>query len=139
MESLILLLSLIIFTLGCQDPASHADIVQKDTVQYTRNSSIEAGSEFEIKIDRDKLKEESDCQFKDGTHPASVKYYNPRTKHTATYELIVHVRQCNVVQIDFPNGGWLDENHIPATPIGQDGCATLTDDKGRKWNTYLHR
>jgi len=139
MRTLTLLFIATSFTICCREPAAPIENIQPDSAPYTPNSSNEAGGAFEVKVDRKELAEESACQFKDGRYPASVKYFNPKTEHAKTHELFVRVRQCKVVQIDFPNGGWLDENHIPATPITKEGGASLTDDKGRIWQVQINK
>ena len=77
------------------------------------------------------------CGVDDGTHKARVEYYNPFTGHNAYYTLKVQVENCKVKQINFPNGGWLDESHIPPTALNQDGRATLEDDKGRIYDVDI--
>ena len=136
----ILILLLITTGLGirCREPSNNIDPVRQDTIQYQSKPSDEFGREIVIKIDKKEETEETSCEFKDGMHAATVNYYNPKTGHTAKYELEVHVEDCQVVQIDFPNGGWLDKDHIPATEINEAGDAALKDDKGRTWKIHLH-
>lgn len=52
--------------------------------------------------------EDSDCKYGDGTYSASVDYYNSETGYSATYNLEVEVQDCQIVQINFPNDGYLD-------------------------------
>jgi hypothetical protein len=61
----------------------------------------------------------SSCQFEDGTYSANVDYNNPETGYSATYTLDVEVQDCQLIQINFPNDGYLDEDHI--------SMATLTN------------
>jgi uncharacterized protein with FMN-binding domain len=102
----------------------------------TSNSSL-SSNEKEIKVVKEKSVETS-CGYKDGTYSATVDYCNPKTAHTAKYELEIHVKDCKIVQIDFPNGGWLDEDHISQTQINRNREAVLKDDKGRLWKIHLH-
>lgn len=138
MRMLILILIITGLSIGCQEPSNNIDPVHQDTIQYQSKPSTEIGNDIEVRIDTEKKPEEKTCGFTDGTHTAAVDYYNPKTKHTAKYDLQVHVKDCKVVQIDFPNGGWLDEDHIPATEINEAGDAALKDDKGRAWKIHLH-
>lgn len=123
---------------ACREPADKAVKIGPDTIEYKSSPSGEAGQKVDITIpppkDRGKA---TNCEFKDGTHPATVEYYNPRTGHTAKYELKVQVEGCQVIQINFPNGGWLDEDHIPRTSINSNGEAVLEDDKGRRWEIHF--
>jgi hypothetical protein len=138
MRILILLLMTAGLAIGCREPSNNIGTVLHDTTQYEPKASTEIGYDIEIKIDKKEETEETGCEFEDGTHAATVNYYNPQTGHTAKYELEVQVEDCKVVQIDFPNGGWLDEDHIPATEINDTGDAALKDDKGRDWKIHLH-
>lgn len=138
MRILTLLLITTWLALGCGESSNSSTAVELDTAQYAPNISTETGNEIEVRIDTKEEAKKTGCNFKDGTHSATVDYYNPQTGHTAKYELEVHVEDCKVVQIDFPNGGWLDEDHIPATEINEAGDAALKDDKGRAWKIRLH-
>lgn len=139
MRILILLLITASLIIGCRNPSNNIEPVHQDTTPYEQKPSAEIGHDIEIKVDEEKDTEKASCTFKDGTHAATVNYHNPTTDHTATYnDLQVHVKDCKIVQIDFPNGGWLDESHIPATRINDNGEATLKDDKGRTWKIHLH-
>ena len=80
-----------------------------------------------------------DCGFEDGDYEAVVKYYNPKTSHTAKYTLTVEVENCEVTIIHFPKGGWLDETHIEPAKLDENGNATVKDDKGRKWFIHIDK
>jgi hypothetical protein len=102
-------------------------------------------SEDEINSDNYSTKEKSededrqtnDCSFEDGTHSASVDYYNPNTGHSATYTLEVEVEDCEVTTIHFPNGGWLDDSHISPAELNEDGDAELEDEQGRTFSVHI--
>ncbi len=81
--------------------------------------------------------EESGCKFRDGTHSATVDYFNPETGYRKTYTLDVEVDNCEVVQIDFPKGGWLDEDHISAEELDSDGSCSITGDEGRTYDIQI--
>jgi hypothetical protein len=129
MRILILLLITIWLTLGCREPSNSSFVVPNDATPYNPNTPSA--------IEKERA-DETNCDFENGTHSATVDYYNPKTRHTAIYELKVHVKDCKIVQIDFPNGGWLDEDHIPQTQINRNREAMLTDDKGRQWKIHLY-
>src|SRR5579863_5995240 len=82
-------------------------------------------------------KERGDCGLSDGEHEADVDYTNPNTNYTKEYTLNIQVQNCQVVEIDFPKGGWLDMHHIDPTEIDENGDASLTDDKGREWTIHF--
>lgn len=114
---------------GCREQSNSHSLISQDTAQYKTNTPS---------VTVPKEAGETNCDFKDGIHSATVDYFNPKTKHTAKYELNVHVKDCQIVQIDFPNGGKLDESHISQKPINGNREAELQDDKGRQWKIHLH-
>ncbi|HWB27684.1 MAG TPA: hypothetical protein VG738_19545 [Chitinophagaceae bacterium] len=81
----------------------------------------------------------SGCGFADDTYSATVGYYNPHTGFDNTYTLDVEVEDCQVVQIDFPNGGYLDGDHIDPTDIDDNGDADVSDDKGREFHVHIDK
>jgi len=85
----------------------------------------------------DDADDKSTCGIDDGIHSATVDYYNPTTGYRATYTLDVEVDDCQVVKIDFTNGGYLDGDHIDPTDIDEDGEASVEDDKGRSFEVHI--
>jgi hypothetical protein len=131
MRKLILFLLTTWLIFGCKEPSKRSSVTSQDTAQHKTNT------ENELNIAKEVVGE-TNCGFKDGTHSAAVDYFNPKTNHTAKYDLKVHVKDCKIIQIDFPNGGWLDEDHIPQTQINENKEAVLKDDKGRQWKVHLN-
>lgn len=70
-------------------------------------------------------------------HTAIVNYYNPTTDYSAEYTLEVEVEDCYVIKIEFPKGGWLDEDHIDPGEMDEDGHVSITDDTDRAWEIQL--
>ncbi len=81
--------------------------------------------------------EDSGCKYDDGTYSASVDYYNPVTEYSATYNLDVEVQDCQIVQINFPNDGYLDYDHITYADIDENGEATVFGEDGKTYNIRL--
>jgi hypothetical protein len=79
----------------------------------------------------------SDCKFEDGTYSATVDYNNPQTGYSTTYTLDVEVQDCQVVQINFPNDGYLDEDHISYADIDEDGNATVDGEDGKTYEIQI--
>ena len=79
----------------------------------------------------------ADCKFDDGTYSATVDYYNPETGYSQTYTLDVEVEGCEVVQIDFPNGGWLDSDHITPAELDEDGNCTVDGEDGKTYEIQI--
>jgi len=80
-----------------------------------------------------KYLDSNDCSFEDGTHSATVDYTNDETGYSQTYTLDVEVENCEVVQINFPNGGWLDSDHITPSEIDEDGSCTIEGEEGKTY------
>ena len=123
------ILIVIAFAMGCNDTPTTDSVPDK-----TENNSS-TNTDYAPKIDPDKKTEanpgripvpyisenskrsrvsrnDNSCRFDDETYSATVEYSNPTTGYTATYDLDVLVENCQIVEIDFPKGGWLDEDHI---------------------------
>jgi len=77
------------------------------------------------------------CKFEDGTYSATVVYNNPETGYSATYTLDVEVQDCQIVQINFPNDGYLDEDHISYADIDEDGNATVDGEDGKTYEIQI--
>jgi hypothetical protein len=68
--------------------------------------------------------------YADGTYCASVTYNNPNTGTENTYTLEVEVSGNQVTQINWNNGGWLDEDHFTPEELDVDGKCSFSSDKG---------
>jgi hypothetical protein len=77
------------------------------------------------------------CKYDDGTYSATVDYNNPETGYSATYTLDVEVQDCQVVQINFPNDGYLDEDHISYADIDEDGNASVDGEEGKTYEIQI--
>lgn len=75
--------------------------------------------------------------IEDGTYSADVDYYNPDTGYSATYTLDVEVQDGCVTTIYFPNDGYLDDSHIDATELDDDGNCVIYDDDGREFSIHI--
>jgi len=106
------------------------------TSSYDRSSS-DYSDEEENNDETDDYISSSDCKFEDGTYSATVDYYNPETGYSQTYTLDVEVEGCEVVQIDFPNGGWLDSDHITPAELDEDGNCTVDGEDGKTYEIQI--
>lgn len=125
--TILIILSLIIISCSNQankknEPNSSNDH-QKSS---TKNSSS-----------NDDENDENSCKLTDGTYSATVDYNNPETGYSQTYTLEVDVEDCQVVQINFPKGGWLDEDHIDAAEIDEDGNASVSGENGKTYEVHI--
>jgi len=117
---------------------------QKEEPRATQNDKQEGYSEKENSDDEEGTENQNEensgdsgCKFDDGTHSATVDYYNSETGHSATYTLDVEVQDCQVVQINFPSGGYLDEDHITAAELDADGHATVEGEDGKTYEVQI--
>lgn len=94
-------------------------------------------SEDSYRDDDYESEESNRCGYDDGTYSASVDYYNPETGYSQTYTLDVEVQDCQVVQINFPSGGWLDEDHISPGDLDEYGNATVDGEDGKTYEVSL--
>jgi len=95
-------------------------------------------SNEENEEESDDYNSESNCKFEDGTYSALVNYYNPETGYTQAYTLYVDVIYCEVIQINFPEGGWLDSDHITATELEEDGTCIIYGEGGKIYQIELY-
>lgn len=75
--------------------------------------------------------------YEDGTYCADVKYYNPNTGTENTYTLEVEVCNNEVTQINWNNGGWMDEDHFTAEQLDSDGSCSFTSDNGYEYTVTI--
>ncbi|MHA3047148.1 hypothetical protein JSO59_007255 [Riemerella anatipestifer] len=106
------------------------DVDIADTQNTTFQDSENEDSELSETVSSD------EDGLEDGTYPANIDCYNPNTGHSSTYTLDVKVRNGRLVEIEWENGGWLDESHFTAPDI-TDGTASFTDDEGREFTVTL--
>ena len=96
------------------------------------NSVKEENEKVEINNESPIIEEEANskngCKYENGTYPAVVNYNNSKTGFSKTYTLNVEVEDCQVIQINFPNGGHLDEDHISPGDIDENGNAYLSEE-----------
>lgn len=75
--------------------------------------------------------------YEDGTYCADVSYYNPNTGTSNTYTLEVEVQGNQVTQINWGNGGWMDEDHFYAQDLDDSGYCSFTSDKGYDYTVQI--
>ncbi|MGE8527216.1 hypothetical protein [Chryseobacterium rhizosphaerae] len=53
------------------------------------------------------------------------------------YTLDVDVQDCQVIQINFPNDGYLDDDHISYANISDDGSASVDGEDGKTYQIQI--
>ncbi len=82
------------------------------------------------------ITDDSNEGYADGTWCADVEYYNPNTGTNNSYELDVEVENNELIEIEWPNGGWLDETHFTAEDISDGECSFISD-RGYEYTVTL--
>lgn len=75
-------------------------------------------------------------KYPDNTYCADIEYYNPKTGTRSDYQLKVEIKNGELTQINWNNGGWLDETHFTPQDI-YTGSASFISDKGYNFNVKL--
>src|SRR5574344_948317 len=131
---------MVVILLAACGNSNHTSSNSDSQDSYQSNDNIEnddsnSGSEY---VDNDYNNgDETDSSIEDGTYSATVDYYNPDTGYSNTYTLDVEVEDNQVVQIDFPNDGYLDDTHIEPQELDEDGHCSIEDDEGRTFDIQL--
>lgn len=115
---------------------------QSNSSSNDENSFQSSSSNYSSEENNEESGEENNeysngCKFEDGTYSATVDYNNPETGYSATYTLDVEVQDCQIVQINFPNDGYLDEDHISYADIDEDGNATVDGEEGKTYEIQI--
>ncbi|QQM25639.1 hypothetical protein [Elizabethkingia sp. M8] len=114
---------------GKEKSISNAEDFDMAEVENTSSQENEESTQEDMEIS-------NEDELEDGTYPANIDYYNPNTGQSSTYTLDVKVRNGRLVEIEWENGGWLDESHFTAPNIS-DGTASFTDDEGREFTVTI--
>lgn len=110
---------------------------EKQNDNYSSSIYESNSSNYSVGEENDEYSSSSGCKFYDGTYSATVDYYNPETGYSQTYTLDVEVEDCEVVRIDFPNGGWLDSDHITPAELDEDGTCTVYGEDGKTYRIQI--
>jgi hypothetical protein len=71
----------------------------------------------------------------DGTYCAEIEYYNPNTGTSSNYTLTIEVNDNQLEQLNWPNGGYLDD--FSNVEFDEDGYAEFTTDKGYDYTVQI--
>lgn len=96
-----------------------------------------SSSESEIQTENTPIQEEQVHKYPDGTYCAEVNYYNPNTGTSTKNDFNVDVENNELVKIQFPNGGWLDDSHFTPEELDENGYCSFTNDKGYKYEVQI--
>ena len=126
-------LILVCFITSCTSKTENRQGSNSSTNSYSSSSS----NYDDVDESEETNEYSADCKFEDGTYSATVDYNNPETGYSATYTLDVEVQDCQVVQINFPNDGYLDEDHISYADIDENDNATVDGEDGKTYEIQI--
>ena len=75
--------------------------------------------------------------YEDGVYWSTVHYYNPKTDYEATYTLEVGVENNEVTAIYFSDNSYLDEDHITAAQLSDNGFASVKGENGKVYDIKI--
>lgn len=117
--------------------STQSNYSNNDENSFQSSSSNYSNQEYSEESGEENNEYSNGCKFEDGTYSATVDYNNPETGYSATYTLDVEVQDCQIVQINFPNDGYLDEDHISYADIDEDGNATVDGEDGKTYEIQI--
>jgi hypothetical protein len=116
---------------GTPELSSYPSKTDPTTIDDEDNSDDEDDNNEENNI-------KSSNRIEDGSYTATVNYFNPGTNYSATYTLSIEVSDGQVVQINFPNDGYLDDDHISAADIDENGDASVEGEDGKTYEVHIN-
>ncbi len=131
---------LLLVILSCNSKNSESNSDESLNNSYTieqENTDDEIRYETNDESERVIENAYSGCKFEDGDYSATVDYNNSETGYSATYTLDVEVSDCQVIRINFPNDGYLDEDHISYADIDEDGTASVDGEDGKTYQIQI--
>lgn len=75
-------------------------------------------------------------KYSDGDYCAEVNYYNSKTRTQSSYTLTIEVSNNEVIKINFPNGGYFDDEITDGT-LDSSGEASFTSNKGYEYEVKI--
>ncbi|MBP7984623.1 MAG: hypothetical protein KAZ28_03165 [Bacteroidaceae bacterium] len=130
-----LMLSLLV---GCGNSSSSSSNREDESSYNTDESDDINDGNIDEENDYASI-DDDDSALEDGTYTATVDYYNPNTGYSNTYTLDVEVENNQVVQIDFPNDGYLDDSHIDPEELDANRQCSIEDDEGRIFDIQINQ
>ena len=141
-KNLIVVIFTIIYFSSCSTKTDNEEntneVVKHETnYEYNVSQNTDVSTETNATTEVDRESDSSPCKLSDGTYSASVDYSNSETGYSASYTLDVEVQDCQVVQINFPNDGYLDEDHISYADIDENGNASVDGEDGKSYEIQI--
>lgn len=139
MKNIFILLIFFTLFLGCKKSDSSSSNFSESTNTSSFATLTEDTDPEDMEIsDDDDVQRYLDAtgDYPDGTYCAEVEYYNSSTGTRRSYDLDVEVENGDLIQIDWPNGGWLDSTHFTPESIST-GEVSFRSEKGYNYIVTL--
>lgn len=131
-------LVLLILLLGCKTKAGHPDSEEKISIPSSLdNGGNQNSSDGLYNNDVNSDDNEASEKYPDDIYCAEVEYHNPNTGTTSSYTLTVEVENNEIITINWPSGGWLDEDNFSGAELDEDGSTYFTSDYGYEYNIRI--
>jgi hypothetical protein len=101
------------------------------------NENIDGNKSSESKESSVSNNEGSSEKYPDGEYCADVQYRNPNKGTHSKYTLSVEIENNEVTQINFPNGGHMDQDHFNGANLDEAGKTSFTNDKGYNYEIQI--
>lgn len=140
--SILLVIFFLVFCLSCGNKKKNSEQSDSNSSNYSDNNnesnSYESDDEkAEENEDVEEVVEEEEEKYPDGTYCAEVEYSNPNTGTNSSYTLTVEVEGNEITQINWPNGGMLDQDHFSGAELDKDGSTSFTSDMGYDYEVQV--
>jgi hypothetical protein len=76
-------------------------------------------------------------EYPNGIYCANVNYSNPNTGTNSNYKLTVTVNDKEVIQVDFPGGGRLDNSNFRNAFLNNEGYTHFVDNRGYNYSVQI--
>lgn len=129
MKTILYLMTIIVGLASCKGSDN------KNSENSSTNYEYEETNRYD-ENDEEYYNENSDG-YEDGTYSASVDYNNPETGYSTSYTLDVEVEDNHVTIIYFPNGGYLDDDHIWPGELDEQGFVRIEGEDGKTYDVQI--
>ena len=127
---------LLVSSVFCSCDDSHESVSDERKYDYSDEFNSSDGSD-EKDFYGDTYDDYAEKRFEDGTYSATVDYYNPETGYSETYTLDVEVEDNQLTIIYFPNGGYIDSDHIWPEELDEYGFVSIQGEEGKAYDVQI--
>jgi hypothetical protein len=137
MKNLVYILVVSLIATSCSPKKEPRNYVSRNLSEDKQDEHENGSEEYTLETERANADTESNSKYADGVFCAEVYYYNPNTATHSKYTLTVEVENNEVIQINWPNSGWLDNDHFYNAELDDNGYTNFTSDKGYDYEIQI--